>query len=330
MSNVVVTSSSQSILVDQAASSVAVVTGGTGGGGSDGYSYRQDTAPTVGLVEGQTWFDTSTGNEFVRYDSAWVMTGPGNGQGIGNGIVAKSSDLTTNTSVGTGTWTDITGSTVSFTAKAGRTYRVSYSGYLNSNHGTANTAYLGLYTAANVQITALVSNLAGNPGPGDEALVSGSYVGSFTPGIVSLKLRAWFIAGTGNLAGGLSATAPCQMVVEDITPSSGGDSIYPTPWTNVTYENSWVDYSASTPVQYRMVGDSVELRGRCKNGTLGATVFTFPVGFRPAYIVNQMIMGASYSTPGSISIPDTGLVTVACGSNVEINLGTIRFSTRTV
>ena len=59
----------------------------TGGAGSDGYTYMQDTTPE-GASDGQTWFDTSTGNTFVFYEDAdssqWVMDN-GGGSGGGDG-----------------------------------------------------------------------------------------------------------------------------------------------------------------------------------------------------------------------------------------------------
>lgn len=51
-----------------------------GGGGSDGYTFMQDTVP-VATEDGQTWFDTSTGDSFVWYEDGdsgqWVQSAPG-------------------------------------------------------------------------------------------------------------------------------------------------------------------------------------------------------------------------------------------------------------
>lgn len=56
--------------------------GGGGGAGSDGFTFKQDTVPTA-TTDGQTWFDTSTGNTFVWFQDAdggqWVQDGPGSG-----------------------------------------------------------------------------------------------------------------------------------------------------------------------------------------------------------------------------------------------------------
>jgi hypothetical protein len=63
-----------------------------GGAGSDGYTYMQDTTPGDAAdrpVDGQTWFDTSTGYTFVYYEDAdsgqWVMDN-GGGSGGGGGF----------------------------------------------------------------------------------------------------------------------------------------------------------------------------------------------------------------------------------------------------
>jgi len=74
----------------------------------------------------------------------------------------------------------------------------------------------------------------------------------------------------------------------------------PTAWTTVTLINGWV-HDTNNAVQYRKVGDMLQLRGRCKNGTWGfADLFTLPVGFRPireAHLsVGIVLSAASWST----------------------------------
>lgn len=59
-------------------------------------------------------------------------------------------------------------------------------------------------------------------------------------------------------------------------------SLLPTPWTDVTFQNSWVNFGGTRQdVQYRKVGDLVEVRGAMKDGTNNTTAFTLPAGFRP-------------------------------------------------
>lgn len=57
-----------------------------------------------------------------------------------------------------------------------------------------------------------------------------------------------------------------------------------TDWTDVTFENSWFNYGGIfQDVQYRKVGDEVQLRGLArKDATFtDQIIFTLPVGFRP-------------------------------------------------
>jgi hypothetical protein len=55
-----------------------------------------------------------------------------------------------------------------------------------------------------------------------------------------------------------------------------------TAWTAVTFTNGWTDFGGGyQAMQYRKVGDVVELRGMIGSGTPGASAFTLPTGFRP-------------------------------------------------
>lgn len=71
-------------------------------------------------------------------------------------------------------------------------------------------------------------------------------------------------------------------------------------WTGVSFANSWSNYgSPYQEVQYRKVGDVVEVRGLArKDATFGSqTVFTLPVGFRP--IKDQLWSCIVYGNLGS-------------------------------
>ena len=72
------------------------------------------------------------------------------------------------------------------------------------------------------------------------------------------------------------------------------DLLTPTAWTNVTFQNSWANMGGYQAVQYRKVGDMVQMRGMMGSGTMGQTAFTLPVGFRPP----ALVMGStgSYNT----------------------------------
>jgi hypothetical protein len=54
------------------------------------------------------------------------------------------------------------------------------------------------------------------------------------------------------------------------------------PWISVTFLGTWANYGSSyEQVQYRLVGDQVQIRGMAAGGTLGSSMFTLPVGYRP-------------------------------------------------
>lgn len=90
---------------------------------------------------------------------------------------------------------------------------------------------------------------------------------SATPG----KLK-WFVTYTFDPVA--SVAAPQLTPSVPPKPTSG--------WTDVTFTNGWVNYGgAAQTVQYRKLGDRVEIRGAAKNGTPGTQIFQLPEGFRP-------------------------------------------------
>lgn len=103
---------------------------------------------------------------------------------------------------------------------------------------------------------------------------------------------------------------------------SGADT-----WHNAsgTFENSWVDNSAGEPAQYKkMVAGNVTLRGLVKSGTVGATIFTLPVGYRPAR--NYNFPAVSNNAFGYCSINTDGNVLMVAGSNTWFSLDGISFN----
>lgn len=99
----------------------------------------------------------------------------------------------------------------------------------------------------------------------------------------------------------------------------------PTAWTGFTFANSWVNFDATHPAQYRKVGDGVELRGLVKNGTPGATITTLPAGNRPNQ-ADETFPVLSNGIFAYLSVTSAGVIT-STGSNVYIYLDGIRFST---
>jgi hypothetical protein len=97
-------------------------------------------------------------------------------------------------------------------------------------------------------------------------------------------------------------------------------------WITPTLLNGWV---AHTPGSYPTAGyykDSlgqVNLQGLLKNGTIGATVFTLPAGYRPLYQIHIAI--ASNGAFANISIYPNGNVQIQNGNNGWIALDAISF-----
>jgi hypothetical protein len=108
--------------------------------------------------------------------------------------------------------------------------------------------------------------------------------------------------------------------IGDIIDETWGDQVaaalnalIPTTWTNVTFQNGWVNYGAGQQnAQYRKIGDLVYLRGGIKSGTNGLAAFTLPVGFRPAGVVNLIGPGNTLGQAAHITITTAGAVNVSC------------------
>jgi hypothetical protein len=106
--------------------------------------------------------------------------------------------------------------------------------------------------------------------------------------------------------------------VEDVGPNQSPALPIPdTPpgWTLVsTFANSWVPYGAGMQApRYRKIGDIVYLEGGMKGGTLAATAFTLPVGFRPAFV--RQFAQTSWATTCGIQIDTGGVITTVDGGD---------------
>lgn len=85
------------------------------------------------------------------------------------------------------------------------------------------------------------------------------------------------------------------------------NALVPTAWTMATLLTGWT-HQANESVEYRKVGDVVQIRGRCNNaGATGGflSLFTLPVGFRPPKnLMIYMSQVQSFWKPG-VGIIDT-------------------------
>lgn len=103
--------------------------------------------------------------------------------------------------------------------------------------------------------------------------------------------------------------------------------IYQEAWVAPTLLNSWVNYGGG----YNNAGyfkDSlgiVHLRGLIKDGTAtgGTTLFTLPVGYRPA--ARELFNAQSNGALGRIDVTTVGTVSIQMGSNAWISLDGLTF-----
>jgi len=88
--------------------------------------------------------------------------------------------------------------------------------------------------------------------------------------------------------------------------------VAPTVWTAVTFQNAWVNFGGGEqPMQYRKIGDMVQLRGVIKSGALNTVAFTLPAGFRPPLQLHLASGGGAYT---DIIVAATGTVSPSVGN----------------
>jgi hypothetical protein len=99
----------------------------------------------------------------------------------------------------------------------------------------------------------------------------------------------------------------------------------PSTWTGVTFEGTWVNFGSTfQEVEYRKVGDVVQVRGLAKDGTVGSVIFTLPSGFRPP--ADLHFINYSAAAPGGFVVNTVGEVDSIFGSNGTFALN-FEFST---
>jgi hypothetical protein len=112
----------------------------------------------------------------------------------------------------------------------------------------------------------------------------------------------------------------------------GSDPLTPEAWIGVSggigFANSWVNYGPGYPsaAYCKDAGGFVHLTGLVKSGTVGATIFTLPAGYRPS---NQLSFACvSNSAFGQLVINSSGTVFVYIGNNTSVSLDGVTFDTR--
>lgn len=204
-----------------------------------------------------------------RWDGArWASTAGASGA---RGAVAYA-QVTANQGSITTAWVDIAGLSVTWVADPSRTYRVSVQVQEQSTVA-GDPMHIGIYSGSTRAIRASINanSLSSAESNYAAAILKG------LSGSVTYKAMAT-CGGTGTLTVAASPDIPSWILVEDITyeAGSGGPSITPSAWTLMTpLTNGWTTI-AGLPPAWRMVGDSVELRGGVTGGTLSTPIFSMP------------------------------------------------------
>lgn len=97
-------------------------------------------------------------------------------------------------------------------------------------------------------------------------------------------------------------------------------------WVEAELENGWVQYGNAVfaPVSYRKDADGVvSLRGLMKSGTMGATAFTLPPGFRPKE--TMLSITTSGDQVARVDILADGSVQPKSGTNAWFGLDGVSF-----
>ena len=340
MSEVNVTYRTQRIIVNHASQSVSVIsTGPPGPPGTDGvigvdgapgppgpagpagppgagteevFVQPGDPLPTNPTAE--LWYDTdepATLSPDLRWNTAWGVVGVAT-------ATANQAGITTQT--------DLTGLSVTWTAVAGRRYKVSAYTMVTRTVADGTTQVLILTSGGSVfQVISSQPNVAA-----DNLESSGFVIVTPGAGAQTFKLAITRASGTGTVGLSATANAPAFILVEDIGPSSGFvPAPDPTPaWITPTLLNSWATLGGGQPAQYRKIGDIVYLRGLIGGGTVGPTTpaFMLPVGYRPPPAFNINFPTTANALFGTIQIGFGGEVRMTMGNNTYFSLDPVFFS----
>lgn len=122
----------------------------------------------------------------------------------------------------------------------------------------------------------------------------------------------WLLGNSFNAVSTLQPNVTTGSVITDLG----------TNWTTktaVTYQNSWVDYDASSTVTYRKDAfGMVTISGVAKNGTIPANIFQLPSGYRPAQ--QQGFITYSGATYARLWVTTTGQVYIVSGDPAYVYL----------
>lgn len=138
--------------------------------------------------------------------------------------------------------------------------------------------------------------------------VAGNFPTALTPGYLRSQNSGWRVNGDGS-----GWVGPWAWEADGTDANDSG-------WVTVTYEHGWVEHSSTWgPVQYRKMGGFVVMRGLAKDGTIGSSMFTLPVGFRPTQ--GHVVPCVTNNLFGRIDVETDGTVTCVTGDNAYVSLG---------
>lgn len=90
------------------------------------------------------------------------------------------------------------------------------------------------------------------------------------------------------------------------------------------FANGWTNFGGGESVaNFYKYRERVYLGGLVKSGTVGATMFTLPVGYRPGGNVRFAVI--SNGAFGYFSIDSAGAANLGVGSNVFVDLSPVNF-----
>lgn len=96
-------------------------------------------------------------------------------------------------------------------------------------------------------------------------------------------------------------------------------------WQEVVFENSWVNIATTyTDAAYwKDPFGIVHLRGLVKDGVVGSTIFTLPVGYRPTG--TKVYMQSNAGTAEEVYVNADGTVVLPAGVNTSLSLDGVTF-----
>lgn len=122
-----------------------------------------------------------------------------------------------------------------------------------------------------------------------------------------------------------------QIALQAFAPRVGAGQFPPSPAFEgafvaaPAFANGWSNLAGGfqTAAYYKDRAGLVRLVGVVTGGTIGATVFTLPVGFRPALI--ELFIGVSGAATSRIDVQNDGQVIIKNGTNGFVSLSGICF-----